>query len=401
MATRENLTYDIAIIGAGIVGTATAFKLLERKPELKVCIIEKESGVAQHQSGRNSGVIHSGIYYMPGSLKALNCRKGYEDLIRFCNTHGIRYELCGKIIAAVDPTEEAQLQSIFDRGLANGLKGIRIISREEALEIEPHVHCTAALWVPQTGIISYREVAQKQLDLAREKGLETYFHTKVKGIRRHSGETIIQTNGEELRCRTAINCAGLYSDKIAEMDGRKDGLQIIPFRGEYYELVKEREHLVRNLIYPVPNPAFPFLGVHFTRMIEGGVEAGPNAVLAFRREGYSRWDLHPAELAEMLAFPGLHRIAAKYWRIELGELQRSFFKSAFVHALQRLMPGIKSSDLHRGRAGVRAMACDRQGNLVDDFLIRRSEGIIHVLNAPSPAATASLAIGEKIVDEIN
>lgn len=393
------MTYDVAIIGAGIVGTATAFKLLERQPELKICLIEKEEGIARHQSGRNSGVIHSGIYYKPGSLKALNCRKGYADLIQFCDTHGVRYELCGKIIAATDKKEEAQLHAIFERGTANGLKGLRIISREEAQEIEPHVHCTSAIWVPQTGIINYREVAEKQCELAQSQGAETFFGRKVTALRRAPGEIVIETTGGELHARTIINCAGLYSDKIAAMDGSSEGLQIIPFRGEYYELNPEREHLVRSLIYPVPNPAFPFLGVHFTRMIEGGVEAGPNAVLAFKREGYRLRDVHLRELLEILAFPGMHRIAAKYWRIELGELKRSFSKRAFVRALQHLMPEIRESDLHPGRAGVRAMACDRKGNLIDDFLIRRSQGMVHVLNAPSPAATASLAIGGKIVEE--
>ncbi len=391
------MLYDVVIIGAGIVGTATAFHLSKSKPGLRVCIIEKEPAVAVHQSGSNSGVIHSGIYYKPGSLKALNCRKGYDDLIRFCDTHGVRYEICGKIIAAVNVQEEAQLQAIYQRGMANGLKGLRLIDRPAALEIEPHVHCTAAVFVPQTGIISFREVAEKQLDIARLGGVEARFGAQLTNIRRRGGETILETGTGEIKCRMVINCAGLYSDKVAAFTGHSEGLQILPFRGEYYHIVPERQHLVRHLIYPVPNPSFPFLGVHFTRMIGGGIEAGPNAVLAFRREGYSRWDADAAELWEMLRFPGLHRIAGKYWRIEVDELRRSFFKSAFVKALQRLLPEIRETDLHRGRAGVRAMACDRNGNLIDDFLIRRSEGVIHVLNAPSPAATASLAIGETIV----
>lgn len=392
------MLYDIVVIGAGIVGTATAYRLKEQQPDLRLCIIDKEEGPARHQSGRNSGVIHSGIYYQPGSHKALNCRKGYEALIRFCDRHGVRYDICGKIIAAVTQEEAARLSGIMERGIANGLTGLRLLSREEALEFEPHVDCTSAILVPQTGIISYREVAEKQLELACGMGAEARFNTSLKGLQRVGNETIVQTTTGDIRCKIAINCTGLYADKTAAMTGHNEGLQVLPFRGEFYDLVPERQYLVNNLIYPVPNPAFPFLGVHFTRMIEGGVEAGPNAVLAFQREGYSRWDVHAPELMEMLAFPGLHRIAEKYWRIELEELRRSFFKSAFVKALQRLIPEIRDQDLVRARSGVRAMACQRDGQLVDDFLIRRSEGIVHVLNAPSPAATASLSVGNWIAD---
>lgn len=394
------MNYDVVLIGAGIVGTATAMHLLELQPNLRVCVLEKEDSVAKHQSGSNSGVIHSGIYYKPGSLKALNCRKGYLDLIKFCDTHGVPYEICGKIIAAVDKEEASRLPGILERGKANGLEGIRLISSDEAQAIEPHVNCVSAIFVPQTGIINYPTVAEKQLEIAQSRGAEVRFNTRVTGMRRLGGETIVETDNGALHCKIAVNCAGLYSDKVAAMTGQSDNLQILPFRGEYYDLVPEKTHLVRNLIYPVPNPAFPFLGVHFTRMIEGGVEAGPNAVIAFRREGYSRWDFHAGEFLEMVSFPGLHQIASKYWRLELDELHRSFFKSAFVKALQRLMPVIQEQDLVRGRAGVRAQACDRHGNLIDDFLIRRSEGVVHVLNAPSPAATASLAIGETIAKEV-
>jgi L-2-hydroxyglutarate oxidase len=394
------MNYDVVLIGAGIVGTATAMHLLEQQPNLRVCVVEKEDTVAKHQSGSNSGVIHSGIYYKPGSLKALNCRKGYMDLIKFCDMHGVPYEICGKIIAAVDEEEASRLPGILERGKANGLEGIRLISSDEAREIEPHVNCVSAIFVPQTGIINYPTVAAKQLEIAQTRGAEVRFNTRVTGMRRLRGETIVETDNGTLHCKIAVNCAGLFSDKVAAMTGQSDNLQILPFRGEYYDLVPERTHLVRNLIYPVPNPAFPFLGVHFTRMIEGGVEAGPNAVIAFRREGYSRWDFHAREFLEMVSFPGLHQIASKYWRLELDEMHRSFFKSAFVKALQRLMPAIQEEDLVRGRAGVRAQACDRQGNLIDDFLIRRSKGVVHVLNAPSPAATASLAIGETIAKEV-
>jgi len=395
---QRGLLYDIVIIGAGIVGTATAYKLKERRPDLRLCIIDKEYGPARHQSGRNSGVIHSGIYYQPGSHKALNCRKGYEELLHFCDRNEVRYDICGKIIAAVNNEEAARLSGILERGIANGLTGLRMLNREESLEIEPHVHCTASIFVPQTGIISYREVAEKQLELACNMGAQARFSTALTGLQRVGNETIIHTTGGDIRCKTAINCTGLYADKTAAMTGHGEGLKVLPFRGEFYDLVPERQYLVNNLIYPVPNPAFPFLGVHFTRMIEGGIEAGPNAVLAFRREGYSRWDVHVPELLEMLAFPGLHRIAEKYWRIELEELRRSFFKSAFVKALQRLIPEVRDEDLVRARSGVRAMACQKDGQLVDDFLIRRSEGIVHVLNAPSPAATASLSVGNWIAD---
>lgn len=398
--TQRGLLYDIVVIGAGIVGTATAYRLKERQPDLRLCIIDKEEGPARHQSGRNSGVIHSGIYYQPGSHKALHCRKGYEALLRFCDQHEVRYDICGKIIAAVNDEEAARLSGIMEKGIANGLTGLRRLSREEALEIEPHVHCASAILVPQTGIISYREVAEKQLELACNTGAETRFSTALTGLQRVGNETIVQTTAGDIRCKTAINCTGLYADKTAAMTHQSEGLKVLPFRGEFYELVPERQYLVRNLIYPVPNPAFPFLGVHFTRMIEGGIEAGPNAVLAFRREGYSRWDVNVPELLEMLAFPGLHRIAEKYWRIELEELRRSFFKSAFVKALQRLIPEIRDEDLVRARSGVRAMACQKDGQLVDDFLIRRSEGVVHVLNAPSPAATASLAVGDWIADVV-
>ncbi len=395
-----HMNYDVIVIGAGIVGSATAMHLLEQNPGLRVCILEKEDHAAKHQSGSNSGVIHSGIYYKPGSLKAQNCIKGYKDLLRFCEAHQVPFEICGKIIAAVDQEEASRLPGIFERGVANGLEGLKMISRAEALEIEPHVNCVAAIFVPQTGIINYRTVAEKQLEIARSKGADIRFSTRVLQMNRHNGESIVETTEGDFKSRVVVNCAGLYSDKVAAMTGQNENLQILPFRGEYYDLIPERTHLVRNLIYPVPNPAFPFLGVHFTRMIEGGVEAGPNAVIAFRREGYSRWDFNAREFIEMVSFPGLHQIAAKYWRLELDELHRSFFKSAFVKALQRLMPEIREADLVRGRAGVRAQACDRQGNLIDDFLIRRSEGFVHVLNAPSPAATASLAIGKTIAGEV-
>lgn len=390
------MNYDIGIIGAGIVGLATAYQLSQRRPELKIAIIEKEKGAAQHQTGHNSGVIHSGIYYKPGSAKALNCQRGYQYLLEFAREHNIRHDVCGKVIVATNEKERPQLDGILERGRANGLEGIRKIGREELREIEPHVNGLEAIWVPQAGIISYKEAAQKYLELVQQQNGEAFFGMKVADISINKQEATIHTNQQVLHCRLVINCAGLYSDKIARMTMPELDIQILPFRGEYYELKPGRQYLVNNLIYPVPNPNFPFLGVHYTRMIDGGIEAGPNAVLAFKREGYSRWDINSSELMETLAFPGFQKIARRYWRDGLGEMYRSYSKRAFVKALQHLIPEVGYEDLQRGGAGVRAMACDAAGNLIDDFLIERRPRVIHVLNAPSPAATASLAIGETI-----
>lgn len=397
-----NTKYDIVIAGGGIVGLATAYQVQQQRPDLKIAVLEKESAVAKHQSSRNSGVIHSGIYYKPGSLKALNCKKGYQMLMDFCRQHGIPFEICGKIIVAVTPEEVVHLDRILQRGIENGLDGIRKISRSEALEIEPHVQAEAGVWVPQTGIVDYGTVARKYAELIVNHGNTIITGVAVTGLKETSNRVVVVTSGQvsEVEAGVFVNCAGLYSDRIARMSGQAHDLQIIPFRGEYYDLVPARQHLVRNLIYPVPNPDFPFLGVHFTRMIEGGIESGPNAVLAFRREGYSRWDLNGAELAETLAFPGFRKIAGKYWRDGWAEMQRSYSKRHFLKALQRLVPDIRSADIVPGRAGVRAMACDRAGNLIDDFLILEKPRIVNVCNAPSPAATASLAIGETIAKKI-
>ncbi|MCB0596295.1 MAG: L-2-hydroxyglutarate oxidase [Lewinellaceae bacterium] len=390
------MNYDIAIIGAGIVGLATAYQLSRQRPELTIAIIEKEEGPAQHQTGHNSGVIHSGIYYQPGSAKALNCRRGYHYLLEFAREHGIRHDVCGKVIVATNEKERPRLDGILERGLANGLEGIRKISPEELREIEPHVRGLEAIWVPQAGIISYKEVAQKYLELALKHNSDALFGRKVTDISINKEEATVHTDRQAVHCRLVINCAGLYSDKIARMTMPELDIQILPFRGEYYELAPEKQYLANNLIYPVPNPNFPFLGVHYTRMIGGGIEAGPNAVLAFKREGYSRWDINGAELMETLSFPGFQKIARRYWSDGLGELHRSYSKRAFVKALQHLIPEVRYEDLRRGGAGVRAMACDAAGNLIDDFLIRSRRRVINVLNAPSPAATASLAIGETI-----
>ena len=392
------MTFDIAIIGAGIVGMATAYQLLEKSPGLKVVILDKETGVAQHQSSRNSGVIHSGIYYKPGSMKADNCFRGYHQLIKFCETNDIPFDICGKIIVATDEEERPILDSILEKGKANGLKGLKIISGEEAREKEPYVNCVAAIWVPQAGIVNYGTVTRKYLELFRKKGGQFYPDSKVNQIIKKDNKAIVISEKAEISANHVINCAGLYSDKVTQMTSPSIDLKILPFRGEYYELKKEKEYLVRNLIYPVPNRNFPFLGVHFTRMIDGGIEAGPNAVLAFKREGYSRWDIYLPELMETIGYPGFQKLAAKYWKDGWMEMRRYYSKKLFVKALQKLIPEIGIDDVVSGRSGVRAMACQSDGNLVDDFKIIETENIINVCNAPSPAATSSLAIGETIAD---
>lgn len=392
--------HDIVIAGGGIVGLATALQLQRSNPRLRIAILEKESRVAAHQSSHNSGVIHSGIYYKPGSLRATNCKRGYDLLLQFCRENGVPFEICGKIIVATAEDEREQLDKIYRRGIENGLRGIRKISAAEARDIEPHVRAVEAVWVPQAGIVDYGEVARKYAEIFQKNGGEIFTEQKVKAVRAQSTEVFVQTENQVFAGKIFVNCAGLYSDKIARLTGEKPGLQILPFRGEYYELKPEREHLARNLIYPVPNPNFPFLGVHFTRMIQGGIEAGPNAVLAFRREGYSRWDLNITELAETLSYPGFQKIARRYWRDGWAEMKRSYSKRHFVLALQRLVPEISAEDVIPGRSGVRAMACDRAGNLLDDFLILTRPRIVNVCNAPSPAATASLAVGETVAERV-
>jgi len=391
-------TVDITIIGAGIVGLATALKLKELKPNLSIQIIEKENQVSKHQTGNNSGVIHSGIYYKPGSLKAMNCKRGYKLLLNFCNHNSVKYDLCGKVIVATNENQKTSLINIYNRGIENGLEGIRKISKEEVKEIEPHVNCSEGIWVPQTGIINYSEVSQKILSIFREKGGEIFLNTKVKNIIPSQSNYKIETNNQTFETKMVINCAGLYSDKIAHLTNKHVDVKIIPFRGEYYELHKEKEYLVKNLIYPVPNPDFPFLGVHFTRMINGGIEAGPNAVLAFKREGYSRWQINFSELIETITYSGFRKMASKYWDEGMMEMKRSFSKNLFVKALQELIPEIRHEDVFRAGAGVRAQACDSKGNLLDDFFIIEEKNLINVLNAPSPAATSSLAIGEHIAE---
>ncbi len=390
------MKYDIAIVGAGIVGLATAYKLTKANPKLKIAVIEKEKTVALHQTGNNSGVIHSGIYYKPGSLKATNCKKGYDELLVFVKEHDIPYDICGKIIVATDKTELNALDNIFKRGIENGLQGIRKIAPNEVKTIEPYVQSVEAIWVPQTGIIDFPAMAHKYAELIENQGHSLYFNRKVLKISTTNGSTIVHTEGGDIETKLLINCAGLHADTVAKMTQPDTDIQVLPFRGEYYELKKEKQYLVKNLIYPVPNPNFPFLGVHFTRMIHGGIEAGPNAVLAFKREGYNRKDVDLSELWATLQHPGFRKIAVKYWREGLDEMYRSYSKRAFVKALQKLIPDIQTEDVTEGGAGVRAQACDAKGNLIDDFLILEHGNIINVCNAPSPAATASLAIGETI-----
>lgn len=389
------MQYSVVIVGGGIVGLATALQLIKKKPDLKILVLEKETELAKHQTGNNSGVIHSGIYYKPGSLKATNCMRGYHQLITFCQEQTIPFELCGKIIVATNESEKLLLQNLFVRGEQNGLKNLKKLSAGELKEYEPHVNGIEGIFVPQTGIVDYKLVAEKYGEVLRKQGVEIHLGEKVVNISTEKSTTVI-TDKSSYTTELVINCAGLYSDKVARLTVQNLNVKIIPFRGEYYKLRKEKEYLVKSLIYPVPDPNFPFLGVHFTRMAKGGVEAGPNAVLAFQREGYKKSDVNLKELAETLAWPGFQKVAAKYWRTGFGEMYRSFSKAAFTKALQKLIPEIQQEDLVEGGAGVRAQACDREGGLVDDFLILEEKNVINVCNAPSPAATSSLAIGETV-----
>ena len=393
--------YDLTIIGGGIVGLSVAYQVSQKYPQARLCLLEKENELLQHQSSHNSGVIHSGIYYQPGSLRAINCRLGYERLLTFCRTHGVPFDICGKLIVATAAKEVSGLKKILSHGEENGLKGLRWLSREEALEMEPHIACVAAIHVPQAGIIDYKEVGLTYARLFETAGGEIHVDQEVKAIAEGDAEVHITTNKETFRTRKFISCAGLYSDEIARLTIPNYPLQLLPFRGEYFQLKKDREYLVKHLIYPVPDPNFPFLGVHFTRMINGGIEAGPNAVLAFRREGYHFNQIHSGELWQTLCFQGFRKLARRYWQTGLNEMYRSVSKAHFVRALQKLIPDITGEDVFRNRSGVRAMACDPAGNLVDDFTIIESSSGLHVVNAPSPAATASLAIGQEIISRLN
>jgi L-2-hydroxyglutarate oxidase len=391
---------DVIIIGGGIVGLATGYQLLQLNPSVRVTILEKESGPAHHQTGNNSGVIHSGIYYKPGSLKARNCIGGYNMLIDFCERNDIPYEICGKIIVATSNEELPALEKLFNRGNENGLKNLRKLQQQELKEFEPHVNGISGIHVPQTGIIDYKEVSAKLAQKILEKGGKICYNEKVRNIGKTGSQVVVDTESNRYETGLVVNCGGLYSDRLASLTENRLDIRIIPFRGEYFRISENKKHLVRNLIYPVPDPEFPFLGVHFTRMIDGNIEAGPNAVLAYAREGYRKSDFNFNEMAGTLSWPGFRKIAGKYWRTGLGEIKRSYSKQAFTKALQRLLPEITSGDLMPGGAGVRAQACDRKGNLLDDFLILENEMAINVCNAPSPAATSSLSIGQTVSEMI-
>jgi L-2-hydroxyglutarate oxidase len=403
--------YDLIIVGAGLVGLATAREYLLRRPGLRLAVLEKESEIAAHQSGHNSGVLHSGIYYPPGSLKARACVAGRQAMVAFCQTHGIPYELCGKVIVALDATELPRLEALYQRGLANGVPGLELIGRERLRELEPHVAGLRAIYSPVTGIVDYKKVAAALAEEIEERGGIIQTGSAVVGLVERQDESIVQARrsataggngaiGEmELAARAIITCGGLHADRLARLSGDDGGLHIVPFRGDYYILRPEKRQLVRGLIYPVPDPRFPFLGVHFTRRTDGAVWVGPNAVLAFPREGYRRWQINAGELWEILSYPGFWKLARRYWRMGLAELYRDYLKAAYVKEAQRYLPELRSDDLLPGPSGVRAQALAPDGSLVDDFVIRRSRRVIHVQNAPSPAATASLEIARMIVDE--
>jgi (S)-2-hydroxyglutarate dehydrogenase len=392
-------TSDVLIVGGGIVGLATAYRLTRDFPNRSVIVLEKESEVAQHQTGHNSGVLHSGIYYRPGSLRATNCRAGKTAMEQFCAAEGVPYEICGKVIVATSEVELPALDRIFERGQANGVK-CELIDRAHLAELEPHAAGVRAIHVPEAGIVDYREVCRRLAQRILEAGGQIICNAKVRAIHANNGEVAIESTAGDFHAQYVVTCAGLQSDRVAKLSGQRVEPKIVPFRGEYFDLKPAAQHLCRNLIYPVPDPAFPFLGVHFTRTIHGGVECGPNAVLAFAREGYRKRDISPRDLAETLTYSGFLKMAAKYWRTGLGEMWRSFSKRAFVRALQRLVPEIQADHLTAAPSGVRAQSVAPDGGMVDDFLILQSERVVNVCNAPSPAATASLNIGRLIVEKL-
>ncbi len=392
--------HDFAVIGGGIVGLSTARSLLRRYSGAGVLVLEKEAGWARHQTGHNSGVIHSGVYYKPGSLKARFSKEGGERLVEFCREHGVAYEICGKVIVATKLEEIPSLRNLYERGVKNGLE-VEKIGPEELKELEPHATGIAALKVPSTGIVDFAGVAEAFAKIVAREGGELRTGAEVTGISETGDRVELRTPGESFRARVLVNCAGLHSDRVAALSGVEAGAKIVPFRGEYYELEPERRYLVRNLIYPVPDPSFPFLGVHFTRSVEGGVEAGPNAVLGLAREGYKKKNLNARDLAETLSYTAFWRLVGRNWRTGAGEIWRSLSKKAFVRGLRRLVPEVEEDDLVPTEAGVRAQALMKDGALMDDFLIVEGERSVHVLNAPSPAATACIPIGESIADRVS
>jgi (S)-2-hydroxyglutarate dehydrogenase len=394
------MSYDVLVVGGGIVGLATAFRLLEARPGLRVLLLEKEAALARHQTGNNSGVLHSGLYYKPGSEKARLSVSGLQQMIAFCRTHGVAHEQCGKIVVATSPEELPRLETLWERGNANGLSGLRRLTPEQMREIEPNAAGIAAIHVPQEGIVDYPAVSEKLGELIRAGGGEVRLNARVLKLIPDSSQWTAVTSAGEFRARFVITCAGLHSDRLVKAAGSRPRAKIVPFRGEYYQIRKDRQHLVRHLIYPVPDPKFPFLGVHFTRLIHGGIEAGPNAVLAFAREGYRWTKINPRDLAEALFFPGLWKFLMTYPSMCGYEIRRSLSKRLFCRSLQKLVPDIREDDLETGGAGVRAQAMTADGKLVEDFHFEQDRGILHVVNAPSPAATASLAIGSRISEKV-
>ena len=394
------MTYDVVIIGGGIVGLATAHQLQTRRPGLRLLLLEKEAGLARHQTGNNSGVLHAGLYYKPGSEKARLSVDGLKQMVAFCREHGIAHEQCGKIVVATTSGEVGRLDKLWERGTANGLAGLRKLTAAQIKEIEPHATGLAAIHVPQEGIVDYPAVCAKLGELIRGQGGEIRLETRVKKLRSDQNEWVIETSAGQFRTRFAIGCAGLHSDRMVRASGLKPNARIVPFRGEYYQIRKERQSLVKNLIYPVPDPKFPFLGVHFTRLIHGGIEAGPNAVLAFAREGYRWTNINLRDLADAVFFPGLWKFLLRYPSMCGYEVRRSFSKREFCRSLQKLVPDIRAEDLETGGAGVRAQAMTSAGELVDDFSFEEHPGLLHVVNAPSPAATASLAIGARVSEKV-
>ena len=397
MAVSPN---SIVVIGGGIVGLATAWQLSNRLPDVKIVVVEKEASVGHHQTGHNSGVLHSGIYYKPGSLKSDNCRLGKVAMQEFCEANEIPFDICGKVIVAVDETELPALEKIYQRGQQTGVQ-CSMIEQERLKELEPHVAGVRAIHVPESGIVNYRAVCERLAELLKEKEHQIALNSRVHKITTSSDKRIVHASTDDFETDLVINCAGLHCDRVSRLGGARPEARIVPFRGEYFELKPERHHLCRNLIYPVPDPQFPFLGVHFARMIDGSVECGPNAVLAMAREGYHKTSLNVRDLFESLTYGGFIKMALKHWKMGCGEMWRSFSKKAFVKALQRLMPEITADDLVAAPAGVRAQAITRDGKLVDDFLISESDSMINVINAPSPAATASLNIGNLVADKVS
>ncbi|MCA9294190.1 MAG: L-2-hydroxyglutarate oxidase [Phycisphaerales bacterium] len=388
---------DILIIGGGIIGLATAERLGARHPDKRVILLEKEDTLAAHQTGRNSGVLHSGIYYKPGSLKATNCQRGKQMMEQFCAEQGIPFDICGKVIVAITDEEVPRLQNIYERGQANGV-ACEIIDKDRLHELEPHAAGVRAIHVPRAGIVDYIKVCARLGQRLEDRGGRIVLHARATALHEHADEVVVESSVGAFHAQQVVNCAGLHADRIARLGGVKPDLQIIPFRGEYYMLKPDARSLCRNLIYPVPDPAFPFLGVHLTRMIDGSVECGPNAVLAFAREGYTKTSLNLGDLAETLGYRGFWHLAHRHWRMGIGEMWRSVSRAAFVRALRRLVPDLRVEDVEPADAGVRAQAVRPDGAMVDDFAIQRANRVVHVCNAPSPAATSALSIGEHVVE---